>query len=149
MKIYSFALLFIFSAFTFAQNNHIVKTDDGRRVLLKADFTWEYIDAASPKTPQAKKEVLATTAKNTCNIADGFEEPKLKKSIQNQLKRGRATILHVKKKVAKDYDCTVDDVLLLSVSEQKSKGIYNFCANGERVTYKRIGNTIVEKGKFF
>jgi hypothetical protein len=38
---------------------------------------------------------------------------------------------------------------LLSVSEQKIKGVYRFCANGTKVTYKRNGHAIIESGKFF
>lgn len=151
MKTSFFILLFIISSFSFAQNNHIVKTEDGRRVLLKADFTWEYIDLQKPikKAKSIEKEVSKASKANDCKIASDFEEPKLNKKIQNQLKKGRATINHIKKKVAKDNDCNIEDVLLLSVSEQKAKGIYDFCANGKKVTYKRVGNSIIKNGKFF
>ena len=149
MKTSFFILLFVISGIGFAQNNHIVKTEDGRRVLLKADFTWEYIDAENIKTNSNTKEISKPEVSKDCNIIDGFEEPKLDKKIQNQLKKGRATISHVKKKVAKDNNCTVDDVLLLSASEQKSKAVYHFCANGKEVTYKRIGTTVIKKAKFF
>jgi len=155
MKTLFFILLFIVSSISFAQNNYIVKTDDGRRVLLKADYTWEYIDAESSKNNNATlnnievKEITKPIEKNACKLADDFEEPKLDNKIQNQLKKGRATISHIKKKVAKDNNCTVDDVILLKVSEQKSKGTYDFCANGKRVSYKRIGNSIIKNWKVF
>lgn len=144
MKIFLIALFSLISCIGFAQNNHIVKTEDGRRVLLKADFTWEYIDADSTATSTS-----VTNKNTTCNIADDFEEPVLDQKIQQQLKKGRATINHVKNKVAKDNNCTVDDVLLLSVSEQKSKASYTFCANGNVVKYKRVGNTIIKNTKIF
>ena len=137
MKFYLIIALFLVTCFSFSQNNEIVKTEDGRRVLLKADYTWEYIDLEKPKKS------------TNCNLAEDFTEPPLNNKIQSQLKRGRATIIHVKEKVAKDYNCAVEDVILLSFSEQKAKGIYNFCANGTRVTYKRNGYTIIENGKFF
>lgn len=149
MKTSFFILLFIVSSFSYAQNNHIVKTEDGRRVLLKADFTWEYIDSESPETRQIEKEISKPVENNVCNITDDFEEPKLDNKIQNQLKKGRATISHIKKKVAKDYDCAVEEVVLLSVSEKKSNGVYDFCANGKKVSYKRVGNSIIEKRKLF
>ncbi|MFI1744922.1 DUF3157 family protein [Thalassobellus sediminis] len=149
MKTSFFILLFIISGFGFAQNNYIVKTDDGRRVLLKADYTWEYIDAESPKNNIEVKEIIKTAKKNGCELANDFTEPKLDKKIQNQLKKGRATISHIKAKVAKDNDCTVNDVVLLSVSEQKAKGRYDFCANGKKVSYKRVGNSIIENRKLF
>ncbi len=155
MKTSFFIILFIMSSLSFSQNNHIVKTEEGRRVLLKADFTWEYIDLENSKTNTDKveiaqvKEISESLQNNGCKLADDFEEPKLDNKIQNQLKRGRATISHIKKKVAKDYDCTVEEVVLLSVSEKKSNGVYDFCANGKEVSYKRVGNSIIEKGKFF
>jgi len=155
MKTAFFIFLCLISSIGFAQNNHIVKTEDGRRVLLKADFTWEYIDAESPKTKTDKKEIAQVKEisepieTNNCKLAADFEEPKLNNKIQSQLKRGRATISHIKKKVAKDYDCAVEDVILLSVSEKKANGVYDFCANGKKVSYKRNGHAVIEKGKFF
>lgn len=155
MKTPLFILLLIISGFGFAQNNHIVKTEDGRRVLLKADFTWEYIDLENSKTKTDNKDIANVketsepAENNGCKLAADFKEPKLDQKIQAQLKRGRATIIHIKKKVAKDYDCTVEDVVLLSVSEKKANGVYDFCANGKKVSYKRVGNSIIEKGKLF
>lgn len=124
----------------FAQNQ-IVETQDGKQVLLKPDYTWEYITE--------EKALAEIKAQNGCNLPADFKEPKLNSKIQNQLKRGRATISHVKEKVAKDYNCTVEDVILLSVIEQKSKAEYTFCANGIEVVYKRLGNSILKKGKYF
>ncbi|WP_298555871.1 DUF3157 family protein [uncultured Algibacter sp.] len=145
MKKCVLVLVLLVSFIGFSQDNHIVKTEDGRRVLLKADFTWEYIDAENPSLTSVSKVKDNTS----CNLAEGFEEPKLDKKIQAQLKKGRATISHVKKKVAKAHNCDVKDIILLSVSEQKSKATYKFCANGKEVAYKRIGNTIIKKEKFF
>ncbi len=146
MKSLLFAALFLISFSALSQNNYIVKTDDGRRVLLKADYTWEYIDLETPKTIQG--ETKSTPLKtNTCNLAADFEEPKLNKKIQTQLKKGRATITHIKKKVAKDLKCTVEDVILLSAKESKATGTYNFCANGAKVTYKRNGHSFAKKIK--
>ena len=134
----------------FAQNNHIVKTEDGRRVLLKADFTWEYIDAKKATENIGSVAINSKPEKSTsCSLAEDFVEPKLDQKIQAQLKKGRATMSHVKKKVAKDNECTVEDVILLSASEYKSKAVYHFCANGKEVIYKRVGTTIIKKEKFF
>ena len=152
MKKLFFILLLMVSTYGFAQNNYIVKTEDGRRVLLKADFTWEYIDLEKPQQPvQQKAQPVAETKKplkklgaNTCNTPNNFEEPKLNSKIQSQLKRGRASISHIKKKVAKDLNCLPDQVLLIQASEKKENGIYTFCANGTKVTYKRVGNSILQ-----
>lgn len=143
MKVYLFILFFIVSSFSFAQNNHIVKTDDGRRVLLKADFTWEYIDALKAgNTPVSA--IKKPFNKNNCTNSVNFKEPKLNSNIQSQLKRGRATVKHIKKKAAKDYNCTIDKVQLLSVSETKQSGVYDFCVNGVKVRYKRVGHAIIK-----
>ncbi|WP_338356073.1 DUF3157 family protein [Yeosuana marina] len=137
MKTTFFMFLFFIVSIGLAQNNIIVKTDDGRRVLLKADNTWEYIDMEKPAT------------NNTCNLAEDFVEPELNSKIQSQLKRGRAAIEDVKQKVANDYNCEISDVILMSFKEQKVKAVYHFCANGTKVTYKRTGNAIIKSPKLF
>ncbi|PWH83738.1 DUF3157 domain-containing protein [Algibacter marinivivus] len=142
MKVCFFLLVCFISSMGFAQDNHIVKIEDGRSVLLNADFTWEYIDSENSGTIKSKKST-------SCNLAVNYSEPQLNKKIQAQLKKGRATMSHVKKKVAKAHNCDVKDVVLLSVSEQKSKATYTFCVNGEEVAYKRIGNAIIKKEKLF
>lgn len=154
MKVSFLILLFFVSFIGFSQNNYIVKTDDGRRVLLKADFTWEYIDAETPTSKikestadNAIKPDSKTSNTPNCNIAQDFIEPALDSNVQAQLKRGRATIEDIKSKVAKDNKCEVEDVVLLSVSEDKSKGVYNFCANGSMVSYKRTGYAIIKNRK--
>jgi hypothetical protein len=149
MKKWVLILVLFISFAGFSQNNHIVKTEDGRRVLLKADFTWEYIDMQAPTVDNSIKKAIQLKEKQTCSIKDGFEEPKLNSKIQAQLKRGRATIEYVKKKVAKDYNCDITDVILLKFSEQKAKAVYHLCANGKKVTYKRIGNTIIKSPNLF
>jgi len=135
---------------SFAQKGEIIKTEDGRRVFLKSDYTWEYIDgqdsilhtSTAQKLPQPMSE-------NVCMLEVDYTEPKLDSKIQSILNRGRASIKYVKKRVAKDANCDVHDVLLLSFVERKEKAVYNFCANGIRVTYKRIGNTITKKLDLF
>ncbi|TXG37006.1 DUF3157 family protein [Seonamhaeicola maritimus] len=151
MKSFLLTSLFFISFLSFSQDNHIVKTEDGRRVLLKADFTWEYIDLVKPKIKEVKTEttVAKTSKGDTCKLAEDFVEPKLDKKIQTELKKGRATIIHVKKKVAKDNKCEVEDVILLSAKESKASGIYHFCANGTKVVYKRSGHSIAKKIKLF
>lgn len=150
MKSIIVTVLLSIASLSFSQNNIIVKTEDGRRVLLKSDFTWEFIDM-QPLTlvDSAKVKHIEPLDSKKCNIAKDFKEPKLDNKIQSQLKKGRATISHIKKKVAKDYNCSPEDVMLLSVSEKKASGNYTFCANGKKVFYKRNGHKVVEKGKLF
>ncbi len=149
MKRYLLITLVLMSLSGFSQNNHIVKIEDGRRVLLKADFTWEYIDATAPKGDAVVNAVSKSKSGTACNLPDDYIEPPLNKKIQAQLKKGRATMPHVKKKVANKYKCNVDEVILLSVSEQKAKAEYKFCVKGKEVAYKRIGTTIIKKEKLF
>lgn len=149
MKTYCCIILFLLSFIGFAQNNHIVQTEDGKIVLLKDDFTWEYVD---PETSELDISIIGTSKSKEstdCRIESNFIEPKLDNKIQSQLKKGRATISHIKEKVAKDNGCEVNDVTLLSVSETKAKGMYHFCANGTKVVYKRSGHNIAKKLNLF
>jgi len=79
MKSFLFIFLFAISSLGFSQNNHIVKTEDGRRVLLKADFTWEYIDLETPTDNKIDIESTKLEGNDICNLPDGFVEPKLNK----------------------------------------------------------------------
>ena len=149
MKLLALFLFLLISSFGFSQTGQIVKTEDGRRVFLKNDYTWEYLDAIDSESQTALIESLKPVDENSCNLEAGYIEPKLDSKIQSKLKRGHSTIKYVKKKVAKDQNCTVDDVLLLSFSEQQTKAVYHFCANGAKVTYKRLGNSIIKGSKLF
>lgn len=149
MKKYLFTVAVLISCISFSQNNHIVKTEDGRRVLLKADYTWEYLDNGEATVDKSITKAIKSIEESTCSIEDGFEEPKLNSKIQAKLKRGRATISHVKKKVAKDNKCDISDVFLLQFTEQNEKAVYHFCVNGKKVAYKRIGNSIIKAPKIF
>ena len=158
-KIIFIAFLWL-SFIGYAQDNYIVKTDDGRRVLLKADYTWEYIDIVpekkeykprvqtTPKVDSPEPLAVPVISKN-CNMGSNFEEPKLDRRVQAYLKKGRATMKDLKKKVAKDFKCESQDVLLLRYKETNSNGNYTFCANGVKVAYKRTGNNFFRKGKLF
>lgn len=149
MKLYFLFICFLITSLSFAQKGEIIKTEDGRRVLLKADYTWKYIDMETPNATSIIEEKTESIDENTCQLDANFEEPKLDSKIQGKLKRGHSTMEYVKKKVAKDNNCTVDDVLLMSFSEQLKKGVYHFCANGTKVTYKRLGNIIIKASSLF
>lgn len=151
MKIYFLFLFLVVSAVGFSQNNYIVKTDDGKRVLLKADYTWEYIDT-EPQSKEAElvaqpKQAVIANANNDCSLGPNYTEPKLKGKIQSQLKRSKASMPYLKKRVAKDNNCDVKDVVLLDFSEQKERGTYYFCVQGKKVKYKRIGGSIMKSKK--
>ena len=124
-------------------------------MLLKADFTWEYIDLV-PNTNQADEIITppiqspppAIVNKINCGLAHDFKEPKLNVRVQAYLKKSRATMKDLKQKVAKDFNCTVNEITLISINESNTKGRYSFCANGKKVDYKRTGSNFFRKGKF-
>ena len=150
MKTCLVIVFLLLSSLGFSQNNLIVKTEDGRRVLLKADFTWEYIDLQPLiLVDSGKVKNIKPLKANSCTVTEDFEEPKLNQKTQNQLKKGRATIKHIKQKVAKDFKCSVEEVVLIKVSETKASGVYVFCANGTKVTYKRMGHSVSKKIEIF
>jgi len=133
MMKYFIGILLLFLSYSIqAQNNYIVKTEDGRRVLLKADYTWEYIDLKAPEKDSTKLKEKSTVSQeiintpelkkdtSNCNLGLGFEEPRLNKQTQAYLKRNRSSINQLKKKVA----------------------------NG-KVAYKRNGASFFRKGKLF
>ena len=150
MKTILLILFLGISGFVCAQKGEVVTTEDGRKVILKSNFTWEYLDANTPKaaenmeTPSSKPE-----DPERCQLPENFKEPKLNSRIQNKLKRGHATIDDIKEKVAKDNNVSTSEVILLMASELQTKGEYSFCVNGKKVIYKRLGNTIMKKGKLF
>jgi len=130
-KLFS-AVLILCSISTFSQSL-IAKTEDGRRVLLKKDNTWEFIDAK----PTPEKSAPATTA---CNIDKNFVEPKSEKGVNSWLKKFDATTDDLKKHVAVDNGCAITDILLLNISEQKGNGIYSLCVKGNIMKYRRAGS---------
>jgi len=163
MKRYLICILIGLLAFNSqAQNNYIVKTEDGRRVLLKADYTWEFIDQIAPKKDTTETQIKKTTVskqitnepelksiKSNCDLGLGFKEPKLNSQTQAFLKRNRSSILQLKKKVAKKENCSIEDIKLISTNETKSKGTYNFCTCNGKVAYKRNGASFFKKSNLF
>jgi len=139
---------FLISFIGFSQNNYIVKTDDGRRVLLKADYTWEYIDITPPaqgQTPRVQKPLPPAPKPLNCGLTPFFKEPILNKKIQAALRKTRSTMPQLKKKVAKNNKCDIDQVILINVDETVAKGRYTFCVNGRRISYKRLGSSFFKK----
>ncbi len=161
MRQFLIILCVAFTTVCSAQTSTVVQLKDGRSVLLKPDFTWEYIQLAQEKTietlvvPETKvlteeeieaaKPALPTS--KSC-VPEGFVEPKTSNKIQAYLKRGNATMKDIKRRVAKNQGCSVADVILLSFRETKQKGTYTFCANGETVRYKRLGFAISKRIDF-
>jgi hypothetical protein len=131
-KIIMYSLLFT-SVVSWAQSQ-IATTESGKKVVLKSDKTWEYLDL--PVSSDKKK--IDT---NNCGLAENFIEPISDKGINSWLKRYNATTEYLKKYVAKNNNCTIMDVTLITISEQKENGMYSLCVKGTEMKYQRIGST--------
>lgn len=126
MKKILMVVLFLTSITTISQNIKAT-TEDGKQVMLKSDNTWEYI-----------KETIQS--ENNCTLEKNYVEPKSEKGINSWLKKFDATTEDLKKHVAVENDCKVDDVKLLNISEQKGNGIYSLCVEGRKIKYRRTGS---------
>lgn len=137
-------ILFAFAIFITLSANaqlKIATTEDGRRVLLKDDNTWEYIDS------EAKAETKKTSNFENCELEENFKEPEGDKKIQGFLKRIDATTEDLKKHVAVDNNCSVDDIKILNISEQKGNGNYLLCVKGKKMRYRRTGSVFNRQGE--
>jgi hypothetical protein len=136
MKKIFISILFITSSISFAQSA-MATTEDGKRVLLRDNNTWEYIDSSPSKT-------VKTTASNRCNLAANYIEPKTDKRVQSMLKRGDATIEDLRKHISVENDCELSDVMFLSISEQMGNGMYSVCVKGKEMKYRRVGTAFMK-----
>jgi len=136
-------ILIILSLFlcniTFGQTI-IAKTEDGRRVILNDDQTWEFIDKV------AKESASSDTDFPDCNLPADFQEPEVDRKIQGWLKKFDAQVEDLKKHAAVDNDCSVDNIKLTSVSEQKGNGNYVLCVKGKEMRYRRTGSVFHRQG---
>jgi hypothetical protein len=115
---YSLIILSLFLSTVASSQTIIAKTEDGRRVLLNEDKTWEFIDKVASKTASAD-EIFPD-----CNLPSDFEEPEGNKKIRSWLKRVDATVEDLKDHVAVDNNCSKNDIKITSVSEQRGNGNY-------------------------
>lgn len=122
-KLLIFSLM-LSSTFTIAQNK-TATTEDGKKVILKSDKTWEY----NTKT---------TTSDNDCVLEANYKEPKGMNTMT--LRKTNSTTDDLKKHVAVENDCKVEDVKLLNISEQKGNGMYSLCVKGKKMKYRRTGS---------
>ena len=135
MKKLIICILIILSNLSSAQSK-IATTEDGKRVLLRDNNTWEFIDGNSK--PDTKNP------DNKCNLPANYVEPKPDKSIQSFLKRGDATIEDLRKHIAVENECELTDVKFLRISEQKGNGMYSVCVKGKEMKYRRIGTAFLK-----
>ena len=124
--------MLIASSFTFAQNK-IATTEDGKKVILKSDKTWEFVDIK--------------TQTNKCEVPANFVEPKGDSKNQNFLKLTDATVKDLKKHISVDRGCKIEDIVLNNLSEQKGNGIYIVCIKGTEYKYRRSGSVFYRDGE--
>ncbi len=137
---FSYIIFFLFfTSFSFGQTL-IAKTEDGRRVILNDDKTWEFIDKVAKETASSDEKFP------DCNLPADFQEPKVDRKIQGWLKKFDAQVEDLKKHAAVDNDCSVDNIKLTSVSEQKGNGNYVLCVNGKEMRYRRTGSVFHRQG---
>jgi hypothetical protein len=107
-------LLFI-SMISTAQNK-TATTEDGRKVILKSDKTWQYSD---------EKE----TVTSDCNLGTGFVEVKGNERLR--------------KHVAVENDCKLEEVKFINLTESFGNGMYSLCVKGKMMKYKKIGTVFM------
>ena len=123
MKRFFFITLFMVTALISAQNK-IATTEDGKRVLLKSNNTWEYIDADD------KKNIQAT---NLCDLGKDFKEPKTTKNVER-----------LRNHVAVENDCKIEDIKFVNIAEERGNGMYSMCVKGKYMKYRMIGTAFLK-----
>ena len=133
--------LFLISLTTISYGQTLIATtEDGRRVVLNENKTWSFIDSAP------KANLTSSNEFPDCNLPNDFQEPEGNKKIQGMLKKVDATAMDLKKHVAVDNDCSIDDIKITSISEQKGNGNYVLCVNGKEMRYRRTGSVFHRQG---
>ncbi|WP_158009596.1 DUF3157 family protein [Tenacibaculum todarodis] len=131
MKKIIFINLLLITSLSFAQTK-IATTEDGKKVLLKDDKTWEYLN------PDTKP-------KNSCVVDANFKEPKWKKS--SSWKRMGTRVDDLKKHISVDLGIDEKKIILLSLSEQLGNAVYQLCVDGTKMKYRRTGSVFRKDGE--
>lgn len=114
-KLFIYSLL-LASTLTFAQNK-TATTEDGKKVILKSDKTWEY-DTKSP-----------TVSENDCNLGADFKEGKTNERLR--------------KHVAVENDCKLEEIKFISMVQEFGSGTYSLCVKGKKMKYKKVGSVFM------
>ena len=113
-KLFIYSLL-LATPFTFAQNK-TATTEDGKKVILKSDKTWNY-------------DTKTTTYENDCNLGENFKESKTNERLR--------------KHVAVENDCKVEDVKFINMVQGLGSGTYSLCVKGKLMKYKKVGTVFM------
>jgi len=106
----------------------IITTEDGKKLLLKEDNTFEYVNDQN--------------SANSCIIDSDFVEPKWNSSKVRT--RNKTKVNDLKKVVSKDTGIGIDKITILSFSEETGSGDYLLCVNGQKMKYVRRGNEFLK-----
>jgi hypothetical protein len=131
MKKLIFINLLLITSLSFAQTK-IATIEDGKKVLLKDDKTWEYLNPETKPT-------------NSCVVEDGFKEPKWNKS--GTWKRMGTRVDDLKKHISVDLGVDEKKIILLQLSEQLGNAVYVLCVDGKKMKYRRTGSVFRKDGE--
>lgn len=106
-------------------------TEDGKKVILNNDKTWQYANGSNNKS--------------TCNIDEDFKEPKWNKS--KSWKRMGTRVDDLKKHISIDMGVVESKIILLQLSEQLGNAVYIVCVDGVKMKYKRTGSIFRKDGE--
>jgi hypothetical protein len=120
-KLSLMGLLFV-SLISIAQNKKAT-TEDGKKVILKNDNTWEYVDVKD------KKLQTVTTTTSDCNLGADFVEKKRNEGLR--------------KHVAVENDCNLEDIKFIDLTEGMGRGMYSLCVKGKLMKYKKVGTVFM------
>lgn len=123
--------LILLSTSSFSQDMKAT-TEDGKKVILKPNRTWEYTEM--------KSEI-----KNSCAVQSNFKEPKYNKS--SSWKQMGTTVDDLKKHISVDLGVKQEKIILLEVSEQLGNGVYILCIDGNKMKYRRTGSVFRKDGE--
>lgn len=114
---------FLFISIISMAQNKKATTEDGKKVILKNDNTWEYVDAKD------KKLQTVTTITTDCDLGADFVEKKKNERLR--------------KHVAVENDCNPEDVKFISLTEGLGNGMYSLCVKGKIMKYKKVGTVFM------
>ena len=123
MKNLFICILLLASTLIFAQNKKAT-TEDGKKVILKSDNTWEYADM------ELKKSQITAATTSDCNLGSDFVEKKKNERLR--------------KFAAVDNDYNVEDIKFINLSESLGNGIYTLCIKGKIIKYKKMGTVFMK-----
>lgn len=120
----------LITTLSFSQTK-IATTEDGKKVILKGNNTWQYANASE--------------SKNTCVVDKDFKEPKWKKS--GAWKKMGTRVDDLKKHISIDVGVVESKIILLQLSEQLGNAVYILCVDGKKMKYRRTGSVFRKDGE--